>query len=120
MSADGRVVVGENLDLGGVQSAFRWESSTITPLPLPYAASASVAYGVSADGSVIVGSAIYDAFHRRAVRWFGCCAVELLVVPTPATDFSAEAAAIDADASRIVGNLFELLTSPLSLGAQLV
>jgi len=40
-------------------------------LGLPWGAMASLATGISADGSVVVGSTIDDSFNLRAFRWSG-------------------------------------------------
>jgi uncharacterized membrane protein len=53
ISSDGATVVGDSSSIGG----FRWRANTgMTPLPLPFGALGAVPYGVSGDGSVIVGT----------------------------------------------------------------
>jgi probable HAF family extracellular repeat protein len=63
-SADGSVVVGY-----GSSGAFRWtQSGGMQPLGVLPGASGSVAYDVSADGSMVVGY-VYTPGVNQAVRW---------------------------------------------------
>ncbi|MCE1244985.1 MAG: autotransporter domain-containing protein [Oryzomicrobium sp.] len=66
VSADGSVVVGENLD-----RAFRWTEATgMVSLGTLNNGSSSYANGVSADGSVVVGYDVEAASsQQRAFRW---------------------------------------------------
>src|SRR5438876_4812270 len=58
VSADGKVAVGLSTSAAGEQ-AFRWESGVMTGLgDLPGGDFSSAAYGVSADGSVVVGRGV--------------------------------------------------------------
>jgi probable HAF family extracellular repeat protein len=67
VSADGRVVVGGSRNAAGVWRAFRWEFSRMEDLGT-LGGDRSEAYGVSADGCVVVGAA--DAAGVwRAFRW---------------------------------------------------
>jgi probable HAF family extracellular repeat protein len=71
-SADGSVVVGYGTSELGLE-AFRWEGGQMTGLgDLPDGVFSSIAYSVSGDGSVIVGtasSAASDRLHNEAFIW---------------------------------------------------
>ena len=67
VSADGLTVAGENAN-GGNGEAFRWTlAGGITALGLPSWASYTAGYGVSADGSVIVGTADPKSTSEQAI-----------------------------------------------------
>ncbi|MGE3244129.1 MAG: hypothetical protein AB7G28_03010 [Pirellulales bacterium] len=69
VSADGRVVVGAWRNETGRNQAFRWTAEGgIVELGFLNGHTASVAYGVSADGSVIVGAS-GDYGATEAFRW---------------------------------------------------
>ena len=62
-SYDGSVVVGQAQDSNGITQAFRWtQAGGMVPL------GAGSAYGVSADGSVVVGNSSFNG-SPRAFRW---------------------------------------------------
>ena len=62
-SYDGSVVVGQAQDSSGITQAFRWtQAGGMVPL------GAGSAYGVSADGSVVVGNSSFNG-SPRAFRW---------------------------------------------------
>lgn len=67
VSADGAVMVGDaSHDDGG---AWRWENDDVEFLPpLPGETWAQGAYGISSDGTIIVGS-VYNGSQQRMVRW---------------------------------------------------
>jgi len=75
VSADGSVVVGTSTYADGQQRAFRWVlTDPATGAGTMYdlstlGGSDSYAYGVSADGSVVVGEAYNAAGQWRAFRW---------------------------------------------------
>jgi probable HAF family extracellular repeat protein len=68
VSGDGRIVIGESYsDLG--QEAFRWESGAMQGLGMLPGATISLAQGLSADGSVIVGRCKSSAGYWTAFIW---------------------------------------------------
>ncbi len=73
VSADGRVVVGEALNASYQWRAFRWENGVMQDLgTLPSFPHNSLALGVSANGTVVVGFSEYHAYpygRHRAFRW---------------------------------------------------
>lgn len=80
VSADGSVVVGESDRLAGGNHAFRWVSGAtggVAGNPQMYdlgvlgTGAFSVAYGVSADGAVVVGDSDTGAGNGHAFRWEG-------------------------------------------------
>jgi probable HAF family extracellular repeat protein len=107
VSADGSVVVGwtysgsEVLPPLGQYHAFRWTAArgmqNLGTLP---GSSKSAAYGVSADGSVVVGKAWNDAGKARAFRW--TVARGMRDLGTLGGDWSA-AYGVSADGSVVVG-----------------
>lgn len=69
LSDDGQVVVGYSFLSGGVFHAVVWQSGTLIDLGT-LGGSTSQAYDASADGSVVVGAAIWSGDGRnRAFRW---------------------------------------------------
>ncbi len=73
LSADGTVVVGDSTSPVGFQEnhAMRWSGGVATDLGT-LGGLLSQAFGVSADGSVVVGSAGYDiSLQDHAFRWSG-------------------------------------------------
>ncbi len=64
VSADGSVVVGTGRATDGEHEAFRWEDGVMSPLGRLPGQPDSMAHGVSADGTTIVGSS-----GDRAFRW---------------------------------------------------
>ncbi len=99
-------MVGELLN-GGVAQAFRWEASSgVTILPnLPNTVS-SKATAVSADGSVIVGTAFVP--RALAVRWVDGQPENLGVVPGPCAELTPPsdtsfATAVSGDGSIVAG-----------------
>jgi probable HAF family extracellular repeat protein len=66
-SRDGSVVAGFANDGSGAQQAVQWVNGTISPLGFLPGDTASIARGVSADGTIIVGSSAGAV--SRAVRW---------------------------------------------------
>lgn len=93
VSADGSVIVGEG-ELESGPTAFRWTKAE-GMIPLEVIVDDSVAYAVSADGSVITGAADRGAFRWTADTGFQIFKVE----PDP----EAAGLAISADGSVIVG-----------------
>lgn len=77
---DGRVIVGWGVNANGIRRAFRWVQGGAQGLPSNpqmqdlgslrgTATGFSEAYGVSADGSVVVGQASTPDDRTRAFRW---------------------------------------------------
>ncbi|OHB66394.1 MAG: hypothetical protein A2V70_17605 [Planctomycetes bacterium RBG_13_63_9] len=103
ISADGSVIVAN--DPG--QGAFRWTEATgrVYLGTLPDAAGPALAYDVSADGSVIVGSIGYDIGEPgdQAFRWTEEEGIVLLF-GTPG-EIGTTATAVSGDGSLIVGHV---------------
>jgi probable HAF family extracellular repeat protein len=102
VSGDGSVMVGTVTE-NGVAQAFRWTAGGGIGGGLGFlpGASYSEAYGVSPDGSVVVGQALNDAGQPEAFRWTdddGMIGLGQL----PGGDFSG-ADAVSADGSVVVG-----------------
>lgn len=115
VSADGSVIVGEGRfwQGGARSSAFRWEGGVLTALGGDLTGGMShsivdgvhsIAYGVSADGSVVVGAAA-SIPRMRSVRWKDGVMMPL-GHPIPQLDelFGSRAIAASADGSVIVGD----------------
>jgi len=64
ISADSSVAVGTGMAADGADEAFRWENGVMSPLGRLPGQPFSVAYGVSADGTTVVGLS-----GDRAFRW---------------------------------------------------
>lgn len=113
VSADGRVVVGtatigpESPEFDLRNEAFRWENGVMTGLGRLRGTQFSRAFGVSADGTLIVG----DSFSRKgsgraeAFRWKNGLMHGL---GTLAPDGGSGAEAISADGRVIVGHAFSV------------
>jgi probable HAF family extracellular repeat protein len=106
VSADGSVIVGDssssNNTVAGVTEAFRWTEGTgMVPLgDFPGGGFSSIAYGVSADGSVVVGrghSGVEDPFRWTTAT--GLVHLGFLPCDTWSTAFASSA-----DGSIIVGD----------------
>jgi len=105
VSANGLVVVGRDGGVGSVGIGFRWtEEGGITELPFFPNATQSNARGVSGDGSVIVGYAVFSDGSFKALRWAGgtVSALPSLPVDPPVREMSI-AQAISYDGTIIVG-----------------
>ncbi|MFC4725733.1 autotransporter domain-containing protein [Glycocaulis abyssi] len=69
LSSDGTVIVG-SVSQDDTNHAFRWTTDGgLQVLDLPDGGVSALAYGVSADGSVIVGSSTGENNSATAVRW---------------------------------------------------
>lgn len=120
VSADGRVVVGGSYsgppgDADNVERAFRWtESEGVQTLGVIRGGSPwSIAYGVSADGAVVVGHAMDGAADNinRAFRWTKASGLQTVEdwlrangVKVPA-DITKAAYATNRDGTVVVGQL---------------
>ncbi|MCZ7445981.1 autotransporter domain-containing protein [Agrobacterium rhizogenes] len=114
VSDNGSVVVGDSRFTTGPDAhewrAFRWSAATgaMEPLGALVGGTASVAYGLSADGSVIVGQAT-SGNGQRGFRWTeasGMVSVEDWLRGngvTVASDFTGNASGVSADGNIIVG-----------------
>lgn len=111
VSDDGAVVVGSSGLIGGAAplGAFRWEAGVMTDLgTLPGSANA-IASGVSADGSVVVGSNLNSVLINGATNyspthgfvWADGSMSPLSALPLPG--YKSSAASISADSSVVVG-----------------
>ena len=94
-SSDGSVLVGDVLG-----HAFRWsDGSGLIPLPDPTGyPQLTHAWDVSADGSVVVGSATFSYQRYMAIRWTISDGVSTLDIP------QSWATAVSADGSTVVGS----------------
>jgi probable HAF family extracellular repeat protein len=105
-SADFSIVVGTCYSASGQAEAFRWSESTgMVGLGFLPGAKSTRAIGVSADGSVVVGSGDSDA-GGQAFRWTessGMVGLGTLVTVTPHPAPYSNAAGVSADGSVIVG-----------------
>ena len=72
VSGDGSTVAGYGQATNGNQQAFRWSAGAITGLGFLTGDSSSIAFGISTDGSVVVGSSeILGTARSEAFRWQG-------------------------------------------------
>jgi len=107
VNANGRVVVGESFN--ATAQAFRWVKGTMTGLGFLPGGTASVAFGVSANGKVVVGVGL-SAQPRQAVRWTAATGMQSVKALLQAAGVDipgwqlAEATAVSADGTKIVGN----------------
>ncbi len=95
VSADGNVIAGWCDDTGGVTRAFRWESGNMTALGELSPGGWSYAYGISNDGSFIIGKA-HDGTNFKAFRWTATDGMVSL-------GFNGDPYAISDDGKKIVG-----------------
>lgn len=100
VSRDGQVIVGESTNAAAVRRAFRWTAASgMQDLGGLTANGASVAYGVSGDGAVAVGTAA-SSNGARAVRWQGGSVLDLGVLSGSSTS---GAFGVNGDGSVVVG-----------------
>ena len=109
ISADGSVVVGYAGIAGGNYEACRWDDGSPTGLGFLFAGpdTGSYANDVTADGTVIVGSAYYvdsstGDWGGQAFRWEGGVMTGLETVPGAKSSYAAD---ITPDGTRIVGSI---------------
>lgn len=98
VSPEGNVLVGEFRTSTAVR-AFRWENGVIQNLGTFPNGSNSCAFGVSANGTVVVGHAFNSSNQRRAVRWVNGLIHDLGTLGGN----HAEARAVDSTGRIIVG-----------------
>ncbi|MBL8762664.1 MAG: PEP-CTERM sorting domain-containing protein [Phycisphaerae bacterium] len=105
LSADGSTLVGYSglMNNGNIAHAIRWTASGGTEYlgQLPGGQEFSIAYGVSGNGAVAVGSA-FEADPIRAFRWTSGGGMQALEQLSP-TDPFGQAVAASADGSVITG-----------------
>jgi probable HAF family extracellular repeat protein len=109
VSADGSTIVSTVADATGMFSAARWSEQgngwqTLGGLPdqsLPDGAEISSGWGVSGDGSAVVGLGWHTNYRAEAFEWTEATGV--IGLGQPAADRSSRASAISADASTVVG-----------------
>ncbi|TVQ76126.1 MAG: hypothetical protein EA380_09245 [Phycisphaeraceae bacterium] len=106
MSADGNTIVGELRPFNNYLRAFRATEAGIQTLPR-FSTTLSSAYGISADGSVIVGYSITNNQPQGACRWVDGENTEHL----PDLPSNSAAYAVSSDGSVIVGVTHRNLTS---------
>lgn len=111
VSADGSVVIGGGVSTNSVggrvraneTEAFRWQNGVMTGLgDLPGGDFGSTAYGVSVDGSVVVGSS-ESANGLKPFRWQNGVMTGLSDLPGGADSVRNIAFAVSADGSVVVG-----------------
>jgi probable HAF family extracellular repeat protein len=120
VSADGGVIVGWALDtsvsIGGTLRAFRWTAAEGMKSLGTLGGNAETqqvegAWGVSPDGSVVVGCSKNELGKNRAFRWTAGSGMQALDSLNPAGGtFITQANAISADGSVIVGKSFDVAT----------
>jgi probable HAF family extracellular repeat protein len=112
LSADGSTIVGESTSgLGSIKEAFRWTSGTgmvgLGGLPVTTSSPFSRAFGVSGDGSIVVGISGDDDDGITAFIWdesHGMRKLKDVVRTELFLDYPLTAAyAISADGTTIVG-----------------
>ncbi len=112
ISADGSVIVGDGAAPTGQQRAVRWTQSTGTvPLTDFFGPSGGSAYGVSADGSVIVGyHQLFEGKGSEAFLWTQASGIQSLfdvLVANGATGLTGwklgVASGVSADGLTVVG-----------------
>src|SRR5262249_49146233 len=109
VSADGSTIVSTVADSTGLFSAARWTAQgdgwqTLGGLPgqsSPDGAEISGSWGVSADGSTVVGLGWHTNFRGEAFRWTE--ATGMVGLGQPPANRSSRASAISADASMVLG-----------------
>jgi probable HAF family extracellular repeat protein len=101
VSGNGTTIVGVRTN-GGNEEAFRWQNGFLTVLgDLPGGAIYSTANGVSADGSVVVGTSEGANGAEQAFRWTASQGmVGLGILPG---SFNSRAYGVSADGSIVVG-----------------
>ncbi len=100
ISRDGQVIVGESTNATAVRRAFRWTAASgMQDLGGLTATGSSVAYGVSGDGAVAVGTAA-SSNGARAVRWQGGSVLDLGVLSGSSTSGAFD---VNGDGSVVVG-----------------
>jgi probable HAF family extracellular repeat protein len=107
VSADGTVAVGFGNSANGTE-AFRWTASTgmLGLGDLPGGFFESHAFGVSGDGSVVVGQSIGPTGRREAFRWSASTGM-LGLGTLRGGSSSSRANGVSADGSIIVGSSFD-------------
>src|SRR5215472_15759240 len=110
VSADGSTIVSTVADSTGLFSAARWTAQgdgwqTLGGLPdqsSPDGAEISSGWGVSGDGSTVVGLGWHTNYTAEGFQWTEATGMVGLGQP-PASRHSSRASAISADASTVVG-----------------
>jgi len=101
LNFDGSVIVG-GTGSNGAQQAFRWDALSGVQSLGDLGGTHSIAWGVSADGSVVVGEANDGAALRRAFRW--TAALGMHDLGSLSVGGSSVASAISNDGAVIVGS----------------
>jgi probable HAF family extracellular repeat protein len=104
MTADGSVVVGVVKDAGGNTQVYRWTEATgmggLGLLPGYPSTTLAYPFGMSADGSVIVGTAV-GMGQKQAFRWTAATGIVALGFLPGHTQ--SEASSVSADGSAVGG-----------------
>jgi probable HAF family extracellular repeat protein len=105
-SLDGSIVVGESRNASGLFRAFKWTSGAgMVDLGLPASnplLTQSFAYGISPDGTTIVGGSYYAGSYTRVTVWTPSSAIEIGLPPVPITTSYGRANAVSNEGT-IVG-----------------
>jgi probable HAF family extracellular repeat protein len=109
VSADGSTIVSTVADTTGIFSAARWSEQgagwqTLGGLPgqnSPDGAESSSGWGISGDGSTVVGLGWHTNFRGEAFQWTE--ATGMVGLGQPPANRSSRASAISADASTVAG-----------------
>lgn len=102
VSSDGSVVAGWAQNAPGTTNAYRYSNGTYSVLPLPGGYAYAGSYGVSGDGSVIVGEIGRPTGGRRAMRW--TAATGMVDVGRPrASDLASDFTGISRDGATAIG-----------------
>jgi probable HAF family extracellular repeat protein len=104
VSGNGTVVVGLSETASGVTRAFRWTAAEGVQDLVPSDSNLSIAYGVSADGSTVVGYMLPSLGGSfRAFRWRADTGLqEFSLLPLPGYTAGTVALATSADGSLVV------------------
>jgi len=105
LSADGQIAVGSTQNASGFQEAYSW-AGAMTGLGFLAARPESRAASVSDDGTVIAGVSILSGNPTKAAQWTNGTIADLGYLPGGGSfqDSFAEAVAVSADGSRIIGS----------------
>ena len=99
-SGDGQRITGTASTPGN--RAFRWDSGTLTLLPLPAPAVEMRGFAMSHDGTMVAGGAVLPANVHRAFAWTAAGGPALLDTTDPSLE--TQATVVTSDRSVVFGN----------------